>query len=194
MNLCEKTKEMLVLFTEDELSSEEKNFVRAHLEECDECRTELAKYQSIMKNLAPQEYSLPVSYSSELIVTINDRISKEKFRGLKLIPVVSFASVVLVVAVTMLFNFNTDQTNSIVSEDYILYKQYTGTSFYDDTEIYEETEEIADKLMPEDYIQSSQEYLLENTDEYSEAYSEIFGDLDDEAFDEIINNLKNIEI
>ena len=194
MSLCEKTKELLVLFAEDELMPDEKSMVEAHLEECDSCRAELAKYKSIMKNLAMEEYALPASYSSELIVNINEKLDKQRARKLKLAPAISFASILLVFAISLLFRNDVSKSNKVFTEEYLIYKQYSATSFFEDADILEESEEIASALMPSDYISSSQEYLLENSVTIKEATAEVFDQMDDESFDEFINNLKNMEI
>ena len=194
MNLCEKTKDLLVLFAEDELTSEEKVFVQKHLEVCEYCKAELAKYQSIIKNLTVEDYSLPASYSSELIVNINKKIDRQKAYKIKLVPAISFATVLLFFAVSLIFNMKQQNVDTIFTEEYLLYEQYSGSTYFDNSAIYEETAEIVQELMPKDYISSSQEYLLENSENITESYSEVLSQLDDEAFNEIINNLKNIEI
>lgn len=194
MNLCEKTKELLVLFAEDELMPKDTAMVEKHLAECESCRIELEKYQNIMNNLVKTEYTLPASYSGELIVNINEKLDSRRARKFKLAPAISFVTVLLVLSVSFLLKNDMPDINNIISEEYQLYKQYmTATYFYNST-ILEESEEIASELLPKDYITSSQEYLLEKSIDYSKTIVEVFDQMDEETFDEIINNLKNMEI
>lgn len=194
MNLCKKSKDMLALFAENELLPEDEKFVRKHLENCETCRLELEQYQSIIQTLKVEKVQIPDGYSSELIVNINEKLHKQKSLKLKLIPAISLAVIALVFSLITFLSTEKINENGVYTNEYLLYKQYTGNASYNDNAIYTESEEIADELMPQEFYNISREYILENSAGNTDTYVEVFSELDDKVFEEIVDNLKNIEI
>ncbi|QTL97742.1 DUF4349 domain-containing protein [Iocasia frigidifontis] len=70
----EKIKELLPLYIDNSLNKEEYTIIEKHLEECEECRAELAEYQenynqlTNLKNIAPPE---------DLLLSIMNKINKK---------------------------------------------------------------------------------------------------------------------
>jgi hypothetical protein len=192
MNLCKKINQLLVLYAEDELLQQERESVEAHLQHCSKCQLELEKYKKLQAGLTGEKIEIPASYSSELIVNLNNRLQTQKFTGKKLVPAVSFALVVLLVLLALFPGKNTNVDNKIFTEEYLLYRQYAGYSL--DREIYKETEAMAAQLMPEEFYEVSREYVLENSPEYTPVYTEILSEMDDDSFEKIMENLKDLNI
>ncbi|MBN2279436.1 MAG: zf-HC2 domain-containing protein [Candidatus Marinimicrobia bacterium] len=190
MTHCKKIQPLLVLYFEKELDREDMIAVESHLKSCATCRQQLAELTALTGLMKPVRHTLPSSYSSELIVQIHKKLEKNKKLKIGLVPAISFSSVLLVLALSFFLNTPAPAPDRFFSDEYLLFKQFSGISFYDNEVIYNETEEIAEDLMPGDYFSSSQEYLLEN----SEDYNEVITQLDDDAFEIILQNLKNMEI
>ena len=69
---CEKIKELLPLYIEKELSDEETELIRKHLENCAECRKEHAFFASMLENLSSMpEPELPKGFHEKLMRKVN---------------------------------------------------------------------------------------------------------------------------
>ncbi len=194
MSLCKEIKSLLVLYLENELEQNEMTKVKSHLEECEECQIELRNIIKISNVLELEKNEIPTSYSSEFIVNINNRIHPDRFPKRKLVSITTFLTVTFLIIFTIMFN-NTKVGDNIFSDEYLLYQQYASSDLSVDLEIFTQSEEITNSIMPDDYYKISQEYILENTSIYnSENYDEIFSELDESDFEMLIANLKNIKI
>lgn len=67
MNNCERARNLLVLYLEEELSPDERVPIQAHLAECALCREEVAGLESVRSALADPGLFLPQNDSSEFL-------------------------------------------------------------------------------------------------------------------------------
>lgn len=194
MSLCKQINLLLVPYLDGELSKGKMDLVRTHLLDCQSCKKEEAKLQKIHDNLTQPDYQLSDSYSSELIVNINNKLDIQKSKKFKLVPSISLAMAVIIIIFVTVFKTDTAEIGNNNIDEYLLYKQYSGNSVYNELQILEESEEIATSLLPEEYIENSREYIAENSNINSTEYTEVFASMDDEDFNNIIEEMKKIEI
>jgi len=193
MKHCNHIQKKLMLYVEQELDEFEKDQLTGHLQDCAECRKELAGLKKLSTKLRATPCNIPATYSSELIVKLNDRLGQPKSSLRRLVPSVSLAFAGLLVILSILLH--TNGTESVFSGDYLLYQTYGGGDLLYDINSVESDTELSTSVMPENYYSISREYLLETNKSYqSENIDEVFADLDDETFQQIIKNIKSTEL
>ncbi|MFP4547715.1 MAG: anti-sigma factor family protein [Fidelibacterota bacterium] len=193
MKRCKHIQKKLTHYIEQELDQFEKDQVESHLQNCGKCRQELAGLTKLSAKLTPESYDLPATYSSELIVKLNDRLGQPKILQRRLVPSISLIFAGLLVALTVIF-FN-GKTENIFTQDYLLYQTYGGEHLLYDINSVELDTELDVSVMPDNYFTLSREYLLETAKNYkSENIDEVFADLDDETFKQIIKNIESTEL
>lgn len=190
MKLCKKIQPMLVLYAEKELSKEKLIKVENHLKICSDCQQELETLSSISKRLKPEGYTIPASYSSELIVNIHNKLDKEKSPIRKFIPSISLASAAILIVLSLVYI----NDKNILTDEFILYNSFSNNDLISEIENYNLEEEITNSLMPDNYFSNSREYILENSNIESNDYKNLFTSMDDADFDAFLENAKSIKL
>ena len=97
MNECERIREQLSAYLDDELTEPEAEAVRAHLESCADCRAEYAAYLALSEALEPDE--LPEGLHASVMTKLAPELQKSRKRGqlVRLRPVLSAAAVLVVI-------------------------------------------------------------------------------------------------
>ena len=195
MKHCKEIKPLLVLFAEEELDPKQIEKVQTHLQSCRDCQAELAAIQNLTADLQPAKYTLPVSYSSELIVSLNDKIETTGKSRRKLVPSFSMIAAVIIVIFALVFRTNFQRPEDFLTFDYMIYQTFGGTDMIYDMNETEIAETMTNSLMPETFYNFSREYIIENTSIIkSTNYDEVFADMQDEDFEQIVNRLKSIKL
>ncbi len=193
MKRCNHIQKKLMLYIEQALDESEKKEVESHLQSCGRCRQELAGLTKLSAKLTPESYELPATYSSELIVNLNDRLAQPKISPRRLVPSISLIFTGLLVVLSVIFF--SGKTENVFTQDYLLYQTYGGEHLlYDINSVASDTE-LDVSVMPDNYFTLSREYLLENTKTYqSENIDDVFADLDDNTFKQILKNIESTEL
>ncbi len=200
MNLCKKVTDLLPLFINGGLTEKEQNFVANHISECSECEIKSREYDKIKSLCRQEKHTLSTSYGSELVVKINNRLEKDDKRKklfLTLIPV--SATVVTVFLITFFTIFKTSEFQNfdlLFSEDTELISELTNTSLFSSDYIYysDEIQKDVEEFSSDDYINFSTEYIVENSTSSSDDYTQALASLDDDCFEEIINEIKSVKL
>lgn len=88
---CNEAMDILSLYIDDQLSSQEKELFEQHIASCDKCKEELVYMQNIIKNVSnlDEEKELPKDFHENLLIKI-DNIKVDRYSDRKITKIKSF--------------------------------------------------------------------------------------------------------
>lgn len=109
---CEKIQELLPLYVEKELSEEETELIRKHLENCEECQKEYAFFASMLENLSSMpEPELSEGFHENLMRKVRAKAPLKKTYYFNVKRIAGFAAAAAVIAFSIVSFMNLEKAN-----------------------------------------------------------------------------------
>ena len=108
---CEKIREFIPLYIEQELSAKETEFIQKHLENCEECQKEYAFFASVLKNLSSMpEPELPKDFHVNLMRKVRAAAPAKKTYYFDFKRIAGFAAAAAVITLSVVSFMNLEKT------------------------------------------------------------------------------------
>lgn len=109
---CEKIREFIPLYIEKELSEEETEFIKKHLENCEECQKEYAFFASVLENLSSMpEPELPKDFHVNLMRKVRVAAPAKKTYYFDFKRIAGFAAAAAVIALSVVSFMNLEKAS-----------------------------------------------------------------------------------
>lgn len=197
MRPCKNYEDLIPLYLNDCLSSEEMLEVKNHLNDCESCRRFQMSLTAILAGMEADKVTAPHSYGAELVVALNQRLKKRKTRQKKMLwTIPAFSSVAAVIVITLInlmqINPNNDQWLIQFQQEHS-YVSLSEVGYFGEILI-DESDDSSDQFTSttEDIsMDVAYEIISELSIPEVDRYVMATSNLDDAEFQNIIDRMKN---
>ncbi|MCF7885723.1 MAG: zf-HC2 domain-containing protein [Candidatus Marinimicrobia bacterium] len=98
MKICKDIKNQIPLYIDDTLDKEKSKHIKAHLEQCSECRKHYMQIKGVFGDIEHQNFTIENNYAENLLVEVNNRIHKKERVQLGFKLAASISAALLLVA------------------------------------------------------------------------------------------------
>lgn len=195
MKVCKDYEDLLPLYVSGDLSPTDYENVSEHLKECKKCRDYQLSLVAITAVMAQDNVEIFPGYGAELVVALNRRLDRRSAWQKRLLwTIPAFATAMAVVVITIISLIKTEPVNNQWLADLNReqdYLNFTGIGYFGEIPVDDNIFNGDVDLSTDDLYRDAVYHIVENPQiSEIESYLLATGNLDDEDFKKMIEQLK----